>query len=188
MTFPLGSLQSDAPAAPRPSGRGEAPPGGRVGSRLSRPAVPEPVDVPVAPEHTLRFQMALLFGGVVWLLTLLALVSHHRLDAAFTTSGQHQEVRNWVGALGAHASDLAYLLFGLSAWWLLVIGARAWLGALARWLRRDDALASAGSEPAVPAWRVWLGLVMLMSASCSLEWSRLYKQEAALAGEHAGGG
>ncbi len=82
---------------------------------------------------------------------------------------------------------MAYLLFGLSAWWLLVIGARVWLGALARWLRRDDALAGAGAEPAVPAWRLWLGLVMLMSASCSLEWSRLYRQEAALAGEHAGG-
>ncbi len=187
MTFPLGSLQSDGPAAPRQPGRGEAPPGGRVGSRISRTAVPEPVDVPVAPEHTLRFQMTLLFGGVAWLLTLLALVSHNRLDAAFTTSGQHQEVSNWVGALGAHASDLAYLLFGLSAWWLLVIGARVWLGALARWLRRDDALAGAGAEPAVPAWRLWLGLVMLMSASCSLEWSRLYRQEAALAGEHAGG-
>ena len=173
MTFPLGSLQSDGPATPRQAGRSEASGASRVGSRLSRNALPEPVDVPLAPEHTLRFQMALLFGGVAWLLTLLALVSHNRLDAAFTTSGQHQDVRNWVGALGAHASDLAYLLFGLSAWWLLVIGARAWLGALARWLRRDDALAGGGAEAPSPMWRVWLGLVMLMSASCSLEWSRV---------------
>ena len=160
MTFPLGSLQSDGAAPPRQAGRGEASGAGRVGSRLSRNALPEPVDVPLAPEHTLRFQMALLFGGVAWLLALLALVSHNRLDAAFTTSGQHLEVRNWVGALGAHASDLAYLLFGLSAWWLLIIGARAWLGALARWLRRDEALTGSASEPVQPAWRVWLGLVL----------------------------
>ena len=68
MTFPLGSLQSDGPATPRQAGRSEASGASRVGSRLSRNALPEPVDVPLAPEHTLRFQMALLFGGVAWYL------------------------------------------------------------------------------------------------------------------------
>jgi len=136
-----------------------------------------------------------LLGGVLWLLALLALISHDRLDPAFTTSGQHSEAANWVGALGAHASDIALMLFGLSAWWLLLIGARAWLTALARWLRRDTAVSVAvGGQvqqptqgPEAPAWTVWLGTLLVMSSSCALEWTRLYLHEGALAGERAGG-
>ena len=136
-----------------------------------------------------------MLGGVLWLLALLALISHDRLDPAFTTSGQHSEAANWVGALGAHASDIALMLFGLSAWWLLLIGARAWLTALARWLRRDTAVSVAvGGQvqqptqgPEAPAWTVWLGTLLVMSSSCALEWTRLYLHEGALAGERAGG-
>ncbi len=147
-------------------------------------------------ENTLRFQFGLLLGGVLWLLALLSLLSHNRLDAAFTTSGQHIEPSNWVGHGGAYASDLAQMLFGHSAWWLLAIGLRVWLGALARWLRRDTAVSvTVGAQPAAAwqgadvssPWRFWLGVVLVMCASCALEWTRLYKQELALAGEHAGG-
>ena len=148
------------------------------------------------PENTLRFQLGLLLGGVAWLLVLLALFSHDRLDAAFTTSGQHLEPANWVGTLGAWVSDIALMLFGLSAWWLLLIGGRAWLSGLARWLRRDTSVAVGGqaipsahashAEPGA-AWVVWLGTALVMSSSCALEWTRLYRHEALLAGERAGG-
>jgi len=195
MTFPLGSLQADGSSGARaPERRGDAA-ASRVGGRLHRvPHVPTPE--PQAPiEHTLRFQAALLFGGVLWLLLLLALVSHTRLDPAFTTSGQNLEVANWAGKGGAYASDLMQFLFGHSAWWLMLIGGRVWLGALARWLRRDAAVglpsgAVAAGQPQVAgfsAWRFWVGVVVLMAASCALEWSRLYRNEGSLAGEHAGG-
>ncbi|MGC4060338.1 MAG: DNA translocase FtsK 4TM domain-containing protein [Aquabacterium sp.] len=146
-------------------------------------------------ENTVRFQAGLLIGSVLWLLALLAMVSHNRLDAAFTTSGQHPEPSNWVGQLGAYGSDLAQFLFGQSAWWLLIVGCRVLLTALARWLRRDASVSvTVGALP--PAmdlgphfapWRFWLGLILLMSASCALEWTRLYRNELSLAGEHAGG-
>ena len=167
-----------------------------VSGRLHRVPGGQRVTEPAAPaENTLRFQLGLLLGGVAWLLFLLALVSHDRLDPAFTTSGQHHDAANWVGNLGAQVSDIALMLFGLSAWWLLLIGGRAWLSGLARWLRRDTSVSVAvggqaqqaahGAE--APAWTVWLGTVLLMSSSCALEWTRLYRHEAMLAGERAGG-
>ena len=155
-------------------------------------SAPEPAH-PV--EHTFRFQAGLLVGGVLWLLALLAMISHSRLDPAFTTSGQRPEPGNWVGQGGAYASDLAQFVFGQSAWWLLIVGARVLLGGLARWLRRDDPVhLTAGGAPSVldagprfGPWRFWCGLALLMAASCALEWTRLYRNELSLAGEHAGG-
>jgi S-DNA-T family DNA segregation ATPase FtsK/SpoIIIE len=169
----------------------------RVTGRLHRSPVqlaPEPVGPPI--ENTFRFQAGLLIGGVLLMLALLALVSHTRLDAAFTTSGLNLETANWGGHAGAYASDVALFLFGQSAWWGLIVGVRVWLSALARWLRRDTAVSvvapgtmSSGAAGGVnrSRWLFWLGVVLLMSASCALEWSRLYRHETALAGEHAGG-
>nr|WP_315199204.1 DNA translocase FtsK 4TM domain-containing protein [uncultured Aquabacterium sp.] len=195
MTFPLGSLQSEGAASAKRGDRRAEPASPRVTGRLHRSPVDTSAAIAPPAEGTFRFQAAVLLCGVLWLLALLALISHDRLDPAFTTSGQHSEAANWVGALGAHASDIALMLFGLSTWWLLLIGARAWLTALARWLRRDTAVSVAvGGQvqqptqvPEAPAWTVWLGTLLVMSSSCALEWTRLYLHEGALAGERAGG-
>ena len=197
MTFPLGSLRNEASADAKSDRRQEASAPTRVTGRLHRtpftPA-PEPAGPPI--ESTFRFQAGLLVGGVGLVLALLALLSHSRLDAAFTTSGFHQDAANWGGHLGAYVSDVALFLFGQSAWWGLIVGARVWLSALARWLRRDTAVSIVPSGAAQThladqspraRWLFWLGLVLLMSASCALEWSRLYRRETDLAGEHAGG-
>jgi S-DNA-T family DNA segregation ATPase FtsK/SpoIIIE len=167
----------------------------RVTGRLHRPPPAQTIEPVMPPENTVRFQAGLLVGSVVWLLALLAMLSHNRLDAAFTTSGQHAEPSNWVGQLGAYGSDLAQFLFGQSAWWLLIVGFRLLLTAFARWLRRDSAVSvTVGALPPVveagpdfAPWRFWLGTVLLVSASCALEWTRLYRNELSLAGEHAGG-
>jgi len=154
------------------------------------------VVAPVEPiEQTLRFQAALLLGGVLWILVVLAMASHDRFDPAFTTSGQHTVPRNWVGQLGAYVADILQMLLGHSAWWLPVVGLRVWLSALARWMRRDvtsagvrvPPTAAQGAEVRGGGWRVVLGLVLLLVASCALEWSRLYRNEVMLAGEQAGG-
>ena len=154
------------------------------------PVVPQVEPV----EQTLRFQATLLIGGVMWLLVVLAMASHDRLDPAFTTSGQHAVPHNWVGQLGAYAADVLQMLLGHSAWWLPVVGLRLWLGALARWMRRDTARSvtrvAASIEPVPPvkhAWRLYVGLALVLAASCALEWSRLYRNEILLAGEQAGG-
>ncbi len=196
MTFPLGSLHSDAAGGSKGADRrADSSSSARVTGRLHR--VPQaPVVAPVEPiEQTLRFQAALLLGGVLWILVVLAMASHDRFDPAFTTSGQHTVPHNWVGQLGAYVADILQMLLGHSAWWLPVVGLRVWLSALARWMRRDvtpagvrvPPTAAQGAEVRGGGWRVVLGLVLLLVASCALEWSRLYRNEVMLAGEQAGG-
>ena len=127
-----------------------------------------------------RQKAALMAGGLAWLLFTLALISYHDSDPGYSTSGTGDPVRNIVGLLGARAADLAYFLFGFSAWWLVPVGLRSWLAALARFWQHK-------SVPAQPAlWLFWAGLALLMAASTALEWTRLYRWETLLPG-HSGG-
>ncbi len=124
-------------------------------------------------------------SAVLWLLAVLALASHNAGDAAFTTSGSGLPTRNWVGVLGAWFSDIAYFAFGYSVWWVPVVVARVWLGALARQLRGTEA--EAGARTPLARWVTWPALAMLLCASTALEWTRLYQWENLVAGGRAGG-
>ncbi|MDO9073308.1 MAG: DNA translocase FtsK 4TM domain-containing protein [Rubrivivax sp.] len=154
MTFPLGSLAGDGASALSPPDTGALP--------------------------RWKQQAAVLFGGLAWLLFVLAMLTHHTGDAAFSTSGTGEALRNKAGLLGARLSDMALFLFGHSAWWLVPVTARAWLSALATLLRGPSV------TPRPPRWMFWLGLALLLAASCALEWTRLYRWELLLPG-HAGG-
>ncbi|MDO9313313.1 MAG: DNA translocase FtsK 4TM domain-containing protein [Burkholderiaceae bacterium] len=182
MTFPLGSLRSaaaDSPAGLRASATAEAR-GRETGANASGPSL-----------HLSNWprQARLLLGGVAWLLMLIALVTHSAQDAAFSTSGAGELAQNKAGALGAWLSDGSFFLFGFSVWWLMAVALHRWLGALAGLLR------GAGSEtshptptrPVWPLWAFWLGIVLLLSASTALEWTRVYHWESHLPGGHAGG-
>jgi DNA segregation ATPase FtsK/SpoIIIE, S-DNA-T family len=151
MTFPLGSLRGDGAAA----------------------ASPNNTSVP------LRRQLWLLSGAVLWLLGTLALITHSAADPGFSTSGSGEALRNKAGLVGAWLSDFGLFMLGHSVWWLPLVGARAWLAALARQLRGE---APPSSHKAV----FWIGLALLLAASCALEATRLYRFEAVLPG-HAGG-
>ena len=170
MSFPLGSLQADGATGS---------PGGHGAAAASAPATPAP---------RWRHQARLFVAALAWALFVLALVTHDAGDPAFTTSGSGEPVQNKVGVLGARVADLAYFLFGFSAWWLVPVSLRAWLSALAGLLR------SGGTPAPLPAgqagsarWPFWLGLALLMGASTALEWTRLYRWEEAVPGGHAGG-
>jgi len=127
-----------------------------------------------------RRQLLLLAGALAWVLFVLAMFTHDAADTAFTTSGTGEPPHNVVGVLGARVSDIALFLFGFSAWWLVPVALRAWLSALAGSLRGE-------ARPAhPPRWVFWLGLALLLCASCALEWTRLYRWESLLPG-HAGG-
>lgn len=163
MSFPLGSLGA-GPAAGSPKS-----------SRLAHAALP----------GRWALQLVVSLGGIAWLLAVLALTTHHLGDPAWSTSGNGSGVHNAVGTVGAWLADLAFYAFGYSAWWLVVITARAWLAALARLLRAQSA--EAPTEAPLPRWTFWVGLLLLMVASCSLEWTRLYHWESHLPGGQAGG-
>ncbi|MBE7418979.1 MAG: DNA translocase FtsK 4TM domain-containing protein [Ideonella sp.] len=160
MTFPLGSLGAGAAAA-----------------RTAKPA---------GPAARWLAKAALVAGAVLWLLLLLALLTHDPSDAAFSTSGDGDALHNKAGQLGAWVSDVVLFLFGYSAWWLPLIGLRLLLSALAHWLRGDDGAATE-LHKAWPRAVFWSGFVLLMAASCALEWTRLYRFDGGLPGGQAGG-
>ena len=157
MSFPLGSLRGDGGAA-----------------MAAQPAAADGLaSIP------LRRQLWLFAGAVLWLLAMLALVTHSSADAGFSTSGNGQPIANKAGLVGAWAADFAFFMLGHSVWWLPLVALRAWLSALARELR--------GAGGTVPHKAVfWVGLAVLLAASCALEATRLYRFEASLPG-HAGG-
>ena len=132
-------------------------------------------------------EILLLLGAGLLLFLTAALWSYHPQDPAWSTSGSSAAVRNGVGRWGALVADLAYFMFGFSAWWCMVAGDRAWLVALARWLRGVDPQ----DDLDKPSWQrslwvFWLGLAVLLVASCGMEWTRLYRLETGLPG-HSGG-
>jgi S-DNA-T family DNA segregation ATPase FtsK/SpoIIIE len=132
-----------------------------------------------------RRQVWVTVSAVLWLLMVLALLTHHASDAAFTTSGTGGPTLNKAGAAGAWLSDLAFFGFGYSVWWLLAAAAHVWLAALARILRGDAAPALAGRS--ANPWVTGLGVVVLLCASTALESTRLYQWESLVAGGRAGG-
>ncbi|MBI3347936.1 MAG: DNA translocase FtsK 4TM domain-containing protein [Burkholderiales bacterium] len=173
MSFPLGSLlggdaaASEAAAPAKPTRR-QAP---------KREVAP-----PSAASRLLRTPLWLALTALLWALLVLALATHDLRDAAFSTSGQRELVGNRVGGFGAWLSDGLLFLFGFSAWWLPLLALRAWLRSLAGLLRHDVAPVPRWSQRA----RWWAGVLLLIGASCALEWSRLYAVEPRLPG-HAGG-
>ena len=60
----------------------------------------------------MRRQLWLLAGAVLWLLALLALITHHAADAGFSTSGSGEALRNKAGQVGAWTSDFALFQIG----------------------------------------------------------------------------
>ncbi len=171
MSFPLGSLGAGAQ------------PSAADGTYLRKPdplAAASGADV----ASSWRAQTATLLGAALWLLALLALATHNAADPAFSTSGSSPQTHNLAGIAGAWFSDLALFAFGFSVWWGMAVALRVWLGALARLLRADDA--AQVSEPLPLRWPFWIGAVLLMAASCALEWTRLYQWEPHLPG-HSGG-
>ncbi len=170
MTFPLGSLRAE---------------GGAAGGTYTRKSGKTKTAVPL-PQATPRWrrQLALVAGAVLWLIGLLALATHHPGDPGFSTTGDGAPLRNMAGVVGAWVSDLGLFLFGYSVWWLVPVGLRAWLSGLASSARGADGAPPA--PPPLPRAAFWGGLALLMAASSSLEWTRLYQWEPQLPG-HAGG-
>jgi S-DNA-T family DNA segregation ATPase FtsK/SpoIIIE len=151
------------------------------------------------PAGVSRFaqEIGLLLGAAALAFWLLALLSHSLADPAWSTSGARAEAGNWGGRLGALVADISYFLLGFSVWWVFLAGLRTWLSSLARWIRGQQGLGEgddgAGAQPP-SRWRTfrqskasfWLGLAVLLMASATLEWTRLYRLEPLLPG-HAGG-
>ena len=139
----------------------------------------------------LRFtqEIVLLIGAVSWLALALAMFSYSPKDPSWSGSGLGGPLVNWMGTAGAWVADGMYFCFGYSAWWLVAVLGRAWLKAWAYWLRGSDAAANPKLREE-SNWQTrlifWLGLFVLMSASCAVEWGRLARWDAIMPGTSGG--
>ena len=153
-------------------------------SRATEP-LPRPVWARFASEFGLLAGLLLL---VFWILALLTYSSH---DAAWSSSGAGGLVNNRAGQLGAWVADVSYFVLGYSVWWCVAVALRSWFAGLLRWMHERELQAAPAPDKAPGGLflgRVffWGGLGLLLCASASLEWTRLYSLEARLPG-HAGG-
>ena len=141
-------------------------------------------------------ELGLLIGVVALAYWLIALLTHTHVDPAWSTSGSGAPgvVRNWAGRLGALLADGSFYALGYSVWWAVLAATVVWIASLRRWLRSGSSQTSTTDAHAPEASFVkrhpralfWMGLLLLLMASCMLEWSRLYRFEPRLPG-HSGG-
>jgi DNA segregation ATPase FtsK/SpoIIIE, S-DNA-T family len=119
-----------------------------------------------------RFDWAWLLVALVVLATLLMVITYSPTDPAWSTTGERATAKNWLGAPGAWAVDIAYTIVG-RATWLLPFG----LGALV-W-----SIVQRGRRPELPILGVALriaGLLLTLLACAMLFGLRLYKGADAL--------
>ena len=104
---------------------------------------------------------------------LLVLATYHRGDPGWSQSVTVSSIRNAGGSVGAHVADLMLYLFGLSAYWWVVL-----CGALVAWgfRRIEDVPDSDRRSYAV----VLMGFLVLLLASSGIEAVRLYSLKASL--------
>ncbi|MDT8992342.1 DNA translocase FtsK 4TM domain-containing protein [Curvibacter sp. APW13] len=145
------------------------------------------------PSAASRFssELMLLVAFILLVVWVVALLTYSVNDPAWSTSGNGDALHNRAGRLGAWVADMSYFVSGFSVWWVVALSGHAWLRALADKLRSEDL--EEVDAPALPWWRrwqprvaFWSGVLCLMVASTTLEWTRLYRWEAALPG-HSGG-
>jgi DNA segregation ATPase FtsK/SpoIIIE, S-DNA-T family len=135
-------------------------------------------------------EIVLFLGAAALLLLVLSMFSFSPKDPSWSGSGLGGPVRNWMGLVGAWLADGMYFCFGYSAWWLVAILGRFWLIAWANWLRTDESAQSSSYKESESNWKTrlifWVGLFVLMSSSCALEWARLTRWDAMLPGTSGG--
>jgi len=133
------------------------------------------------------YEIGLFFGGLAWVFCVLAAVSYSPKDAAWSTTGSGEPTANWLGNLGALLADGGYFVLGFSVWWLTVISAYVWVRMFVHWWRYNDV---SEDGQAMQRWlrrgKFCLGLVLLLCASTTLEWSRLHRFDHLLPGPSGG--
>jgi DNA segregation ATPase FtsK/SpoIIIE, S-DNA-T family len=79
---------------------------------------------PMPPKLTLLLREAWwLVLAIVGIYLAMVMGTYHYDDPAWSHSGTHLRVQNAGGMLGAYLSDIMLYLFGVSAWWWLVLAA-----------------------------------------------------------------
>jgi S-DNA-T family DNA segregation ATPase FtsK/SpoIIIE len=115
----------------------------------------------------------------VALYLLLVLFTFHKSDPGWSHSVVPERIENAGGVVGAYLADLMLFVFGVSAYWWVVV-----CGALVLWgFRRIETILDTDRRSYAVA---LVGFVVLLVSSCGLESLRLYSLKAALPGAPGG--
>ena len=129
----------------------------RSGERAARTPLPEKI---AARLHEARWLLLAVLG--VYLLLVLA--GYQKMDPAWSHAGQASRLVNPGGRIGAWLSDMLCFLWGVSAWWLVLVCA-FWVWRGYRRISFEDRRAG---------WIAGCGVVLLMMTSAGLESMRFY--------------
>ncbi|PXW18385.1 DNA translocase FtsK [Paraburkholderia caballeronis] len=135
-----------------------------------------------AHAQALPHRMSRLFTEIRWILQValcvflvMALISYSRRDPSWTHAAQVDHISNWAGRVGAWTSDILLLLFGLSAYWWVVLLARR-ISANYRRITNQDTLDDAGED--APRDHGWIAeafaFVLVLLASNGIEALRMW--------------
>ncbi len=115
----------------------------------------------------------------VALYLLLVLFSFRKGDPGWSHSVVADQIENAGGVIGAYVADLLLFVFGISAYWMVVL-----CGALVLWgFRRIEVVSETDRRSYAVA---LIGFVVLLLASCGIESLRLYTLKAELPGSPGG--
>ncbi len=141
-------------------------------SRNTRNASAEtPTVLPSSLSALVREARWILFAALAaWLALVLA--SYHPADPGWSHATEAATIHNHGGRLGAWMSDMLLYLFGLSAWWLVVLLLHR---VRAGYQRLADLIRHPGQPEVLPRvhWEQAVGFVLLLLGSVSLEALRL---------------
>jgi S-DNA-T family DNA segregation ATPase FtsK/SpoIIIE len=129
-------------------------------------------------QRLLREARAFLVGAAALLLTAI-LLTHHVADPSFSTTGDGGTVHNLGGRTGAWLSDLLLMLFGVSAWWWVLLA----IAYVVHTFRHLDETPLAGSRQ---RWLRLGGFVLMLLSSAGVEWLRGWHWAVALPDAHGG--
>ena len=115
----------------------------------------------------------------VALYLLLVLFSFHKGDPGWSHSVAAERIGNAGGLVGAYVADLMLFMFGISAYWWVVL-----CGALVLWSFRRIETVSATDRRSHAV--MLIGFLLLLMASCGIESLRLYTLKVALPGTPGG--
>jgi DNA segregation ATPase FtsK/SpoIIIE, S-DNA-T family len=110
-------------------------------------------------------------GAALLIAVMLACLNYRGSDPAWSTTGSVPRAQNWLGASGAWASDIAYFVAGMSAWWVLIYCVRL---LVLQWPLRDDLVKDTNEPRKTRAWIAPLALAILVATSAMLEALRLH--------------
>ena len=129
-------------------------------------------------QRLLREARALLVGFSALLLAAV-LLTHNVADPGFSTTGDGGAIHNLGGKSGAWLSDLLLMIFGVSAWWWVMLA----MAYVIHTFRHLD------ETPLADRRQRWLklgGFGLLLLASTGVEWLRAWHWAVSLPDAHGG--